>query len=227
MAMRRLNWLAGLLVPAAILLSGCDPLDTAGGGTTNEAGVDSATGSAGCGQPGPQAGGLLPDFDTSDEREATVQPLENPCPPFTELISVVNAVIPDADKASRGVSDFIDGVRSLADHFLTAVDLVECGYETDGLAVGIYQHADYPWSVGVVVVVRPTVGAAVKVAECYLEKQFSYETPGGQPTGAERPGPGPEFCPLSGSGDGGYVVVALGSSNWMCDALRGGPAGLS
>jgi hypothetical protein len=229
MAMRRLNWLAGLLVPAAILLSGCEPLDAAGGGTTNEAGIDSATATPGCAQPGPKVGHWLPVLDSSNERQATIATQENPCLPFSELLGIIDDVIPEGEvpePAAGSVSDFRRNVGEVARRFLGYSDAVECGYETDGLAIVVYQHADNPWSVGLVVVVRVSADAVLDAGLCYLGRQI------GVPGLSPRSGGNqiqPSFCglaALSEADDEHYAVVALGTSNWMCGALRTSPAEL-
>jgi hypothetical protein len=103
--------------------------------------------------------------------------------------------------------------------------VVECGYETDGLAIVVYQHADHPWSVGLVVVVRMSVDAVLDAGLCYLGKQLGLDVPGDSMR-ADGNQPQPEFCGLAAQPEG-YAVIALGSSNWMCEALRTSPAGLA
>jgi hypothetical protein len=227
---RRLSWLAGLLLPAAILLSGCEYPDDGG---TEEVGVGQGeTTTAGCGQPGPQVGRWLPALESSKERQATITTRENPCLPFGQLPGIINTVIPDEevpDRAKSDVGDFRYHVADVADRFLAYSDAVECGYETDGLAIVIYQHADHPWSVGLVVVVRLSVDAAVDAGLCYLGKQLGFDAPGDSPRSYGNQ-PRPDFCGLAAQpeGDNGedYAVVALGSSNWMCEALQASPAEL-
>jgi hypothetical protein len=230
MAMRRLNWLAGLLVPATILLSGCEfPED--GAEATNEAGVEqSETATPGCSQAGSQVGQWLPALDGSRE-QATITTRENPCLPFSDLIGIIDDAIPDdevPDMARSRVSEFRDGVHGVADRFLAYSDAVECGYETDGLAIVVYQHADHPWSVGLVVVVRVSAGAVIDAGLCYLGKQLGFDAPGDS-TRSDGNQPQPRFCGLAAqpeADDENYAVVALGTSNWMCDALQTSPAGL-
>jgi hypothetical protein len=219
MVMRRLNWVAGLLV-ATILLSGCEfPED--GGEATNEAGVDpSVTAAPGCSQPGPQVGQWLPVLDGSKE-QVTIRTRENPCLPFSDLLGVIDAVIPDGD-VPDSVDDFRHRVGDVADRFSGYSDAIECGYETDGLAIVIYQHADNPWSLGLVIVVRAS--AVLDAGVCYLGKQVGVDVPGLSPRSGGNP-LRPDFCGLAAQPQD-YAVVALGTSNWMCDALQTSPAGL-
>jgi hypothetical protein len=227
---RRLTWLAGLLLPA-ILLTGCEYPD--GDGTTNEAVVVPSTSTtAGCAQAGPKVGQWLPVLDSSNPRQATIQVRENPCLPFGDLVGLVDSVIPDGevpDMAKSDVGLFRDRVRDAAGRFLALEDAVECGYETDGLAIVVYQHADHPWSIGLAVVVRLGVQEVIDAGLCYLGKQISFDEPGDS-TRSDGNQPQPDFCglaaqPVSGD-DEYYAVVALGTSTWMCDALRTSPAGL-
>lgn len=219
---RRLSWLAVLL--ATILLSGCEYPDD--DEATNEAGVgQSETSTGGCTQAGPQTGQWLPVLDSANERQATITTQENPCLPFSDLLGLVSDMLSGADAPDAGtVTQFRDRVGVVANRFLAAADAVECGYETDGLAIVVYQHADHPWSVGLVVVVRLSVGAVVEAGFCYLGEQFDADVPGQFPrSGGNQIKPG--LCGLAAQPEG-YAVVALGTSNWMCGALATSPAGL-
>jgi hypothetical protein len=215
----RLSRFAGLMVSALVLLAAChdDSGDASAAG-----GGQPPPGPAGCGQPGPQVGQWLPAFDSSFETEAGIQQLENPCLPLADLAGVVSDVFPEReDRETR--AKFLSELGRMADRFLTAVDLVECGYETDRLAVGVYQHQSHPWSVGVVVVVRGNVGLVEDVALCYLGGLLGmgFDAPSDEEVPLE-----PQFCALSGAPDG-YALVALGSSTWMCRALPRAAPGLT
>jgi hypothetical protein len=225
---RRLTWLSGLLLPVVLLLAGCEYPDAAGGEATNDAGVgQSATGTGGCADAGPGVRQWLPVLDPSDGHLSTIRVRENPCLPFGDLLGLVDDVIPDEgvpDMATDRVGEFREHVGGAADRFLAAEDAVECGYETDGLAIVVYQHADHPWSVGLVVVVRLSVDAVIDAGLCYLGKQLGLDEPG-YSTRSDGNQPHPEFCGLAAQ-PGDYAVVALGTSNWMCAALATSPAGL-
>jgi hypothetical protein len=220
-------WLAGLLVPAIIMLSGCEFPDDDSGDSVGEAGVGQpGTTTAGCHRAGPGTGHWLPVLDTSDEHQANISTRENPCLPFSDLIGLINDVIPESkvpEYAVDHVSTFRRAAQGAVDKFLAVEDGVECGYETDSLAIVVYQHSDEPWSVGLVVVVRLSLDAAIDVAGCYLEKQLGFDAP---PNPVSINQIEPEFCGLAGQPDD-YAVVALGTSNWMCEALETSPAGLN
>jgi hypothetical protein len=113
-------------------------------------------------------------------------------------------------------------VGDVADRFSRYSDAIQCGYETDGLAIVIYQHADHPWSLGLVIVVRAS--AVLDAALCYLGKQVGVDVPGLSPRSGGNP-LRPDFCGLAAQPQD-YAVVALGTSNWMCDALQTSPVGL-
>src|SRR5881398_524250 len=93
---RTLRWVAAVLVPVTILLSGCDPFDEGEGGggkptvPTKQASIGKQ---AGCGQPGQKVKQWLPAFDRSNAREATIGSLQNPCPPFADLAGLINDAI--------------------------------------------------------------------------------------------------------------------------------------
>lgn len=219
---RKLRWAAGILLPVMIFVSGCLPEDGADAGTAPKPADarQTAPKPAGCGQPGPLVKQWLPTFDHANAREATIEQLKNPCPPLAGLFGLVNDVIPVSDAANAQVDKFVKNVRGTADRFLTLVDLTKCAYETDRLAVGVYQHHDTRWSVGVVVVVRGHLGAVADVVACYVEGQIAsglrdiFKSEGNRPA--------PQFCAMAGApqkhGEA-YTVVVLGSSNWMCAAL--------
>lgn len=239
MAMRHFRgpgWLAVALV--AVLVSGCDDVVSAtsaggGGAPTGGAGTATAGTTAGgnCGRSGSRVGHWLPVLDDADPRQANITTHENPCLPLSGLIGLVDAVIPSQvpDLAGRRVEYFRTEVRRTASRFVAAHDGIECGYQTDGLAVVTYQHVEHPWSVGLVVVVRLGFDAIIDAGFCYLGKQLGVDGPHDS-TRSDGNQPQPTFCGLAAqprSADGErYAVVALGTSTWMCAALEASPAGL-
>ena len=213
-----------------VLLSGCDPGGDAAtsSGSAGEAvptagskEVGAGTTQAGCRRPGQEIGHWLPAFDRSLQEEATVRTVTtNPCPPFVELLNQIDMLVPEGQRrASSAARDFAMGVRGLASKYLAGADTARCLYEADKLTIAIYQHADHPWSVGVVVALR--LDAAADVALCYLFGQTRSDPTLTPVQPAE--GPEPEFCPSSSLPLRNGVrtaVITFGSSTWMCDALE-------
>ena len=207
-----------------VLLSGCDPAENtaatgrAGGDAPTFAGDKGPT-KAGCRKPGEAIGHWLPTFDRSLKEEATIKTVTtNPCPPFVELISQIDTLIPEGERRSGSVAkQFAVGVKGFAGRYLAAADTAKCLYEADQLTIGIYRHSDHPLSVGVVVAVG--LDLAADLATCYVFGQPLRTTP----TQIQPPdGPEPTFCVLSTlpERDGRRTaVIAFGTSTWMCDAL--------
>jgi hypothetical protein len=234
---RRSIWFAGLLLPAVLVLAGCrDVSDSADAASVPKAGAaSSGTAAAGCGQPGPGVAQWLPRLDPAQPGQRYTTVKANPCLPFSGLLGWVSGLVPEREvtktaERKAAVSAFHINVKAAADRFLQAEDGLECGYETDSLAVDFYQDSKNPWSVGLVVVVRLSVRAAVDVGFCYLGKQLGYDAPPltTAPSGGHPLTPG--FCGLAAKPEASngedYAVVALGTSNWMCDALATSRAGL-
>jgi len=232
---RRSIWFAGLLLPAVLAVAGCQDVDdSADAASIPKAGAASSTTAvAGCGQPGAGVGQWLPRLDPARPTQRDITVRENPCAAFATLLGWVNGFVPEREVEDPGgaVSTFRDKAKFAVDRFLQAENGLECGYETDSLAVDFYQDSKNRWSVGLVVVVRLSVRAAVEVGVCYLGKEAGVDAPPFSTlrSGGQHPLT-PGFCglaakPEASSGET-YAVVALGTSNWMCDALATSRAGL-
>ena len=81
--------------------------------------------------------------------------LSNPCIPLTELAGAVLDFVPESDERVRiDKAAFGKSVKRLSGRVFVANDIAECAYQTDRLAIAIYQQPAYRWSVGVVAVIR-------------------------------------------------------------------------
>jgi hypothetical protein len=186
--------------------SGSAPLAGGGGGGGNNGGK------AGCSQAGPLTKDFLPLFPPG-----TTKMIENPCLKLVGLVSEVTGLIPEGDRGT--VTEFLGKVGDLADRAAKVGDAVECGYETDRLALAIYQDKKTLWSIGVTAVVRGDIDAVVEGALCYLLKQLPF----GLGQGVANP-ENPQFMVCVDAqrrhrGNDDYTVLWLGSSDVMCDSL--------
>ncbi|GEM_PF-2895045 len=204
--------LTRLMTGSVVLLvafgtAGCRAGDPPGAGGSGGAGGSSGA----CRQAGPLTRDLLPTFGAA---ETTTK--QNPCFGFADLVSQATGLIPVGDRSS--VDDFIRGVDTLVKRVAALADVVQCGYETDRLAIAIYQNHATLWSVGVVAVVRGDLGAALDTSVCFLRKQLS--PPGSDASYVSGPaGPQPTFCFDAVSRTRGgerYTVMWVGSSDFMC-----------
>lgn len=235
---RRSIWFAGLLLPAVLAVAGCRDVGASGDAASipKAGAMSSTTTAAGCGQPGPGVGQWLPRLNPAEPSQHDIRVKENPCAAFSGLLGWVNGFVPvrEVEKTverKNALGAFRDKVKFAADRFLQVENGLECGYQTDSLAVDFYQDSKNLWSVGLVVVVRLSVRAAVDVGVCYLGQQLGVDAP---PLSTLRSGGQhpltPGFCGLVGKPEGSsgesYAVVALGTSNWMCAALATSRAGL-
>ena len=203
-----------LLVVAATVLTGCRRRETThaavgAGGTDPDHG-----GSGACAQAGALTGAVLPSL----ERGAFV--VEDPRRTLVELVDQVVGLIP----AHPGIDvDEFVGADRCADRLSQLNDVVECGYETDRLAVRIFQSRQDGWAVGVAAVIRGRLGAVADVAACFLLKQiplFGLITPG---QGILPSQDQPAFCFDTGRDkrdDEDYTVMWIGSSVNVCAALQ-------
>ncbi|QYN37043.1 hypothetical protein K1T35_07245 [Pseudonocardia sp. DSM 110487] len=175
---------------------------------------------------------MLPDEESIGEfLEPIVRVDENPCIPLADLADAVLTFVPAGEDPQSGQSvsraqkaQFKSGLSDLAGRVIKANDVTKCGYETDHLAIAIYQHADYPWSVGVAAVVRGDIDAGIDIAACYIKGLVPVV-----PRDAPAPGlapEGPRFG-LCGSvtrptarGEV-YTVLTAGDSDQMCAFLEG------
>jgi hypothetical protein len=114
------------------------------------------------------------------------------------------------------ISDAAGWVSAASGRVLAANDAVSCAYETDSLAIRIYQQKDHAWSVGVVAVIRGSIDSAVAVTVCYFEKGLGVRNePGPRTT------PGPHWKPCADVAQPAhngevYTVLVAGSSDEMC-----------
>jgi hypothetical protein len=162
---------------------------------------------------------LLPGFDAAPY--AVVSDL-NPCLPAVALASDVVGKLSEADREKAG-SDFLGRLDTFTKRLDALSGVQECAYQTDRLALGVYHDADYPWSMGMVAVVRGGVGAVVDTATCYLLKQIIPFAPaeGIAPLPTDS-GPTPSACfdIIRAAHEGqDYTIMWIGSSDVMCDAL--------
>jgi uncharacterized protein YraI len=109
-----------------------------------------------------------------------------------------------------------------------ASEIIECGYETDHLAVSLYQERQAPWSVGIVAVLRGGVDAVVETSACFLIKQINIFAAAPDVTRPEpsltfgaAPPLGARVTLCSGAthwsaGGHGYTGVWLSSSEALC-----------
>jgi hypothetical protein len=165
----------------------------------------------GCSEAGPLTRDLLPTF--ASEETTTI---ENPCLEFVGLLSQVTGLIPDNDRTMVG--GFLGAVGDLTDRVAKVADLVECGYQTDRLAIVLYQNKATRWSIGIVAIVRGDVAAAVSTSICFLRKQVPLTGPtDAYLSGPEGPQPGLCFDVVRRTRGGeSYTVMWLGSSDFMC-----------
>jgi hypothetical protein len=223
------------------LVTACDPAGgigapSAGGGGAPSASTGRPAGDTkadtGCDRAAGKAGQLLPDEESAEAwSEPIIRADENPCIPLADLADAVLAFVPAEKDPQSGQSvsrvqkaQFKSSLGDLAGRVLTANELTKCGYETDHLAIAIYQHADYPWSVGVAAVVRGDIDAGVNIAACYIESLVPTV-----PRDAPAPGLAPEGPRFGLCGNVTrptargevYTVLTAGDSDQMCAFLEG------
>jgi hypothetical protein len=215
-------------------VAACDPAEGSGapsastgqpaGGTEADTGCDRAAG---------KAGRLLPDAESVAVGLAPiVRTKENPCIPLADLADAVLTFVPAANDPQPGAesvshaqkAQFKSSINDLGGRVLAANQVTTCGYETDHLAIAIYQHADHPWSVGVAAVIRGDIDAAVDIAACYIESiipAFPRDAPA---PGLEPEGPRFGLCGSvtrpTARGEV-YTVLTAGDSDQMCAFLEG------
>lgn len=211
--LRVLAGLFALLIMLGASSSGCE--DNSGKESTSSDGSSSKSDvTAGhCPAPGPKTSRLLPQFDEAETR-SQVRVLKDPCLGFVGLLDQVLGLIPEAERST--VDRFTTRLKGFVGKVAKADDIAECGYETDRLAIAIYQDTTYLWSVGVVAVIRGN--ALVDVAACFLLKQIQAPFP----HSAQR-SPRPSFCfgATTPTAEGErYTLIWLGSSDWICSDLR-------
>jgi hypothetical protein len=212
--------LAGLMVlfVAGTALAGCKDLS---GGTDPPAaqargtGTTAPTKAGACPPAGKLTGSVLPSLDAH-----AYTTVENPCLAYVGLADQVLGMIP-ASHPGRDIDEFVDSLGRFTNRLSQVNDVAECGYETDRLAVRIYQSKKNRWAVGVVAVIRGRLGAVADTAVCFLLKQIPLLD-----VSLRNGGPGEDhaaFCFDTGRdtrNDEGYTVVWMGSSIIMCNTLQ-------
>ncbi|WBB75906.1 hypothetical protein O7602_10495 [Micromonospora sp. WMMD1128] len=221
---RRAALAAGLtvLTLAASPLAGCRTNGGAsGGGAANGSVAGAADGLAkvaggGCPAAGTRTGGLLPKLGEEDYTS-----IENPCLPYTDLVSEVTGRIVPGQRAQAG--QFLDHLGRFADRLGQVNDAVECAYRTDRLAVRIYQSRRDSWAVGVVAVVRGRLGAVADTTACFLIQQIPLLGLATQGDGPRRDAPAYCFDTThQRRGGEDYTIMWIGSSSLTCRGLQEG-----
>ncbi|MGC5284762.1 hypothetical protein [Micromonospora sp. DT231] len=219
---RRAGLAAGLtvLALAAGLLTGCRPNGgAAGGGAENRPGTANGlakVAGGGCPPAGTRSGGLLPKLD-----EKNYTSIENPCLPHVDLVSEVTQRIVPGQRPRVG--QFLDNVGRFADRLGQVNDAVQCAYETDRLAVRIYQSRRDSWAVGVVAVLRGRLGAVADTTACFLIKQIPLLDLATRGNGPEQDKPAYCFDTSHQRRDGeDYTIMWIGSSANTCRGLQDG-----
>ncbi|MEU7928301.1 hypothetical protein [Micromonospora sp. NPDC049107] len=220
---RRAGLAAGLavLALAAGLLTACR---TNGGAASSGAenrpgtadGLAKIAGGGGCPPAGTRSGGLLPQLD-----EASYASVENPCLPYVDLVSEVTQRIVPGQRPR--VDQFLDNLGRFADRLGQVNDAVQCAYQTDRLAVRIYQSRRDSWAVGVVAVVRGRLGAVADTAACFLIKQIPLLNLATQGIGPDQDSPAYCFDTSHQRRAGeDYTIMWIGSSALTCRGLQDG-----
>lgn len=103
----------------------------------------------------------------------------------------------------------------MASRVSIVASVVESGYETNRLAIALFQDQTNLWSVGLVAVVRGSFGAVIDTAVCYLIPPNQSASGGGG--GAS--GVSPSFCANAAESrqqGQNYTIIWLASSDAMC-----------
>ncbi|MBV1855928.1 SH3 domain-containing protein [Catellatospora tritici] len=208
---------------AALLLAagtGCDPI-TGDPPPGADAGAKPET--KGCSVDDSRTRQLLPKdgFEIwAEKHKATV----NPCLEFLDLASTVLGLVPEAERAKAKRFDaFRSKLTTTVDRLNDLKDAIQCGYQTDRLAVGIYQGTKIRWSVGAVLVIRGDADAFLDVSACYLGKLIRNYICPGCGGGEERPTPEIRPCfdyARKTVGGQEYTVLWVASSNILCEGLH-------
>ena len=204
---------AGALLASPSCTRGVGSADPAS--TTSQPQATSTTPEPGCLVAEGKAASLLP---TSTKEIRIV--LSNPCIPLTELAGAVLDFVPESDeRVTIDKAAFKKSVKRLSGRVFVANDVAECAYQTDRLAIAIYQQPAYRWSVGVVAVIRGHIGAGVDVSRCYITSQV---IPKSDSPGPPQPGPQWEICADASRPTARgevYTVLTVGDSDVMCQFL--------
>lgn len=158
-----------------------DPGPSAGSGRSGGTG---GTTKPPCPTPGPLTRSQLPAFPSADGVGRISQ---NPCLPLAGLTDRILGFVPR--NGDPEYTKFRSGVGQFVGKLDAANDLAQCAYETDRLAVGVYQHTATPWSIGMVAVVRKDLKGIVDIGACWLPGRlpFPLRTQAVAPRGSSRP----------------------------------------
>ncbi len=185
-----------------------------GNGQTQQNGQTQKSKGPVCPTPGPITKSQLPDFPAADEVSLINQ---NPCVSIADLADQMVGFIPKGRSAE--FAKFRGGLEQFIKRVNAANDVVDCAYETDHLAIGVYQHDNTHWSLGMVAVVRGDLDALVDGAACWLLKRVPFPLPthGLVPEEIR-----PAFCAdaVTRKSNGyRFTIMWIGSSNFMCEGL--------
>ncbi len=218
-----------IAVAGALLLA--SPSCAPGVGSADPASTTSQPPGVSSTRPQPQATSTTPEPGclVAEGKAASLLPspteeirivLSNPCIPLTELAGAVLDFVPESDeRVTIDKAAFGKSVKRLSGRVFVANDIAECAYQTDRLAIAIYQQPAYRWSVGVVAVIRGHIGATAEVAACYITSQV---IPRVQQPSQTQLGPQWKICAdASRPTERGevYTVLTVGDSDVMCQFL--------
>ncbi|KLL10173.1 hypothetical protein BL254_15555 [Protofrankia sp. BMG5.30] len=219
--------LAGFLA-LSLLATGClDDMGGSGGsrpsggptrqnGQNGQNGQDRKPKGPVCPTPGRLTKSQLPKFPSADAVSVINQ---NPCVSIAGLADQMIGFIPRGRAGE--FAQFRGGLEQFIKRVNAANDVVDCAYETDHLAIEVYQHDDWHWSLGMVAVVRGDLDALVDGAACWLLKRVPFPT-GGFGFRGEKREPDPAFCADAvsrKSKSDRFTVMWIGSSDLMCKSL--------
>lgn len=187
-----------------------DPKSSAGAGRSGAA----STKKPACPTPGPLTGSQFPAFPRADKVSKINQ---NPCLPLVGVADQILGFVPKSGNPKY--TSFRNGLGQFVGKLNAANDLAECAYETDRLAVGVYQHDGTPWSIGLVAVVRKDLKGIADIGACWLPKRLPFPLPtqGIAPDEIK-----PDYCAdavTRKSNGHTFTIMWIGSSNVMCGSL--------
>ena len=109
---------------------------------------------------------LLPEFIGQGYRRTV-----NPCFEFLDIARLVLGLVPERSRRKAGNFElFRAKLIHIVDRLGDVKDIIECGYQRDRLAIGIYQSLTTDWSVGVVIAIRGSTDAFLNVSACFVGK---------------------------------------------------------
>ncbi|MFK0256590.1 hypothetical protein [Streptomyces sp. NPDC090445] len=190
------------------------PSDSKPSAGTGESDGTTSSKKPACPTPGPLTRSQLPGFPPADEVSRINQ---NPCVPLARLADQILGFVPKS--GNPRYTSFRNGLGQFVGKLDAANDVAKCAYETDRLAVGVYQHKSTPWSIGMVAVVRKDLKGIVDVGACWLPKRLPFPPPtqGIAPDEIK-----PDYCAdavTRKSNGHTFTIMWIGSSNVMCGSL--------